>query len=88
MSKFNEHRFLSHRVALKMTFLTLIFWMIICLHNIIFYDIQIILNGTNIICTNPPGPYSTFLSFYSIFINGLSMPFINDNIYFINTCKY
>ncbi|CAF3414489.1 unnamed protein product, partial [Rotaria sp. Silwood2] len=76
MSISNQHRFLSHRVALKMILLTCLFWMIICIHNIIYYDIQISLNGTNRICSNSPGPYSTFLSFYSILINGLSMPLL------------
>lgn len=76
MSLSYQHRFLSRRIALKMIFLTFLFWIIICLHNIIFYDIQISINGTNPICSNPSGPYSTFLSFYSVLINGLSMPLL------------
>ncbi|CAF1239303.1 unnamed protein product [Rotaria sordida] len=76
MSISSQHRFLSHRIALKMILLTCLFWMIICVHNIIYYDIQISLNGTNPICSNPSGTYSTFLSFYSILINGLSMPLL------------
>ncbi|CAF3553658.1 unnamed protein product [Rotaria sp. Silwood1] len=76
MSISNQHRFLSRRVALKMILLTCLFWMIICIHNIINYDIQISSNGTNRICTNPSGTYSIFLSFYSILINGLSMPLL------------
>jgi hypothetical protein len=74
MSISRQHSFLSRRVALKMILLTCLFWMLICIHNIIFYDIQISSNGTDRVCSNPPGPYSTFLSFYSILINGLSMP--------------
>jgi hypothetical protein len=50
--------------------------MIICIHHLIYYDIQISLNGTIRICSYPSGPYSTFLSFYSILINGLSMPLL------------
>jgi hypothetical protein len=59
-----------------MILLTCLFWTIICVHDIIFYNIQISLNGTDVVCSNPPGPYSTFLSFYSILINGLSMPLL------------
>ncbi len=76
MSKSNEHRFLSRNFALKMIILTCFIWMIICIHNIIFYDIEMSLNGTVRLCSYPLGPYSTFLSFYSILINGLSMPLL------------
>ncbi len=71
-----QHRFLSYRVALKMILLTFFFWMILCVHIMIFYDIQISLNGTNHVCSSSPGPYSTFLSFYSLLINGISMPLL------------
>ena len=76
MSKSIEHRFLSRHVALKMILVTCLIWMIIPIHNIIFYDVQISLNGTVRLCSYPMGPYSTFLSFYSILINGLSMPLL------------
>ena len=74
MSLASPHRLSSRHVALKAIPLTCLFWMSICLHNIIFYDIQVSSNGTVRACSNPPGPYSTFLSFYSVLINGLSMP--------------
>ncbi|UJR11226.1 hypothetical protein I4U23_015409 [Adineta vaga] len=75
MSKTNQHWFLRRPVTWKMIFINCVFWMIICIHNIIFYDIQVSSNSTERICSNQPGSYSTFLSFYSIFINGLSIPF-------------
>ncbi|CAF4161612.1 unnamed protein product [Adineta steineri] len=76
MSKSGQHRFSSYRIALKMILLTFFFWMIMCVHLIIYFDIQISSNGTNHICMNSPGSYSTFLSFYSLLINGLSMPLL------------
>ncbi|CAF4813392.1 unnamed protein product, partial [Rotaria sp. Silwood1] len=69
MSISNQHRFLSRSIAIKMILLTCLFWMIVCIHNIIYYDIQISLNGTNHIGSNPSGTYS-------ILINGLSMPLL------------
>ena len=71
-----QHRFLSYRVVLKMIILTFFFWMILPIHLLIFYDIQISKNGTNHVCSNSPGAYSTFLSFYSLLINGISMPLL------------
>jgi hypothetical protein len=76
MSVSIQHRFLAYRVALKMIVLAFFFWMILPIHIIIFYDIQISMNGTNRVCSNSPGPYSTFLSFYSLIINGISMPLL------------
>ncbi|CAF4334770.1 unnamed protein product, partial [Adineta steineri] len=76
MSKSGQHRFSSYRVALKMILLTFFFWMIMCVHLIIYFDIQISSTGTNRICMNSPGSYSIFLSFYSLLINGLSMPLL------------
>jgi hypothetical protein len=76
MSISAQHRFLSRHVALKMIVLTCFFWMILCVHLFIFYDIQVSSNGTVRLCSSSPGPYSTFLSFYSILINGLSMPIL------------
>jgi hypothetical protein len=76
MSRSSQHRFLSYRVALKMIVLTLFFWMILPIHLIIFYDIQISMNGTNHVCSSTPGLYSVFLSFYSLIINGISMPLL------------
>lgn len=87
MSISRQHRLLSYRVALKMIFLTCLFWMIICIHNIIYYDIQISSNGTSRICSNSPGPYSTFLSFYSILINGLSMPLLMTIFGILTLCN-
>jgi hypothetical protein len=57
MSISAQHRFLSRHVALKMIVLTCFFWMIMCVHNIIFYDIQISSNGTVRLCSNSPDPY-------------------------------
>ena len=76
MSRSSQRRLPSRHVAFKAILSTCFFWMIVCVHNIIFYDIQIASNGTAHICSNPPGPYSTFLSFYSVLINGLSMPLL------------
>ncbi|CAF3881554.1 unnamed protein product [Adineta steineri] len=76
MSKSRQHRFLSYRIALKMIVLTFFFWLIVCVHFVIFYNIKITSNGTNYVCSNPPGSYSTFLSFYSILINGISIPLL------------
>ncbi|CAF0981956.1 unnamed protein product [Adineta steineri] len=76
LSTSNQHRFLSRSIALKMILFVCLFWMIICIHDIIFYDIQISLNGTERLCSNPSGSYSIFLSFYSILINGISMPLL------------
>jgi len=76
MSRSSQHRFLSYRVALKMIVLTLFFWMILPIHLLIFYDIQISMNGTNHVCSSSPGLYSVFLSFYSLIINGISMPLL------------
>jgi len=76
MSKSSQHRFSSHRAVLKIIFLTFFFWLIICIHDIIYYEIQISSNGTNPSCSSTPGRYSTFLSFYSILINGISMPLL------------
>jgi hypothetical protein len=74
MSLSNQHPLSSRHVALKAILITCLFWMIICVHTTIFYDIQILSNVTAHICSNPPGLYSTFLSFYSVLVNGLSMP--------------
>ena len=76
MSKSTQYCILSYFNTLKMIFLTCLFWMIICVHDIIYYDIQISSNGTVHVCSSLPGIYSTFLSFYSILINGLSMPLL------------
>jgi hypothetical protein len=59
-----------------MIVLTLLFWMILPIHLIIFYDIHISMNGTNHVCSSSPGLYSIFLSFYSLIINGISMPLL------------
>ena len=76
MSLSHHRRWFSNHVALKISLCTCLCWMIVCIHNVIFYDIQVSSNGTNRVCSNPTGPYATFLSFYSILINGLSMPLL------------
>ncbi|CAF1378579.1 unnamed protein product [Adineta ricciae] len=76
MSKTNHHWFLRRPTTWKMIIINYLFWAIVCVHDLIFYDIQISYNSTDRTCTYQPGPYSTFLSFYSILINGISMPLL------------
>ncbi|CAF1314205.1 unnamed protein product [Adineta steineri] len=76
MSISNQHRLSSRKVAVKVIIITCLFWMIICIHIMIFYDVLTSSNGLVHTCSSSPGAYSTFLSFYSVFINGLSMPLL------------
>lgn len=76
MSRSHQHRFSTHRAAWKIILLVSSLWVALCVHYLVFYDIQLSANGASRSCTSPTGAYAIFLSFNAIIVNGLSMPFL------------
>ncbi|CAF1231108.1 unnamed protein product [Didymodactylos carnosus] len=69
-----RRNFSTKKTAKRLIPLTALFWAVVGVHNLIWYDIQTT-NGSRI-CFNAPGTYALFLSFYSVIVNGLSMPIL------------